>query len=164
VFVTHDQEEALDLADRVAILRDGKLIQLGKPQELYDHPTSAFVYDFLGPSCRLPGVVDEGRLRIGDWVTPAADDAPRGEVDVYFRPDEIEFAPADGAGLAAQVRGAAARGPQIRIDCLVEGKSLELQVRDVVAPAGVALGLSVRFRPTRVKLYPRSAEPAVTSP
>src|SRR5579862_6562956 len=69
VFVTHDQEEALDLADRVAILRDGKLVQLGKPQELYDPPASAFVYDFLGPSCRLPGVVEEGRLRIGDWVT-----------------------------------------------------------------------------------------------
>ena len=164
VFVTHDQEEALDLADRVAILRDGKLIQLGKPQALYDNPASAFVYDFLGPSCRLPGVVHEGRLRVGDWVTPAAADAPRGEVDVYFRPDEIEFAPADGAGLAAQVRGAAARGPQIRIDCLVEGKPLELQVRDVIAPAGVALGLSVRFRPTRVKLYPRGADAAVTSP
>ena len=164
VFVTHDQEEALDLADRVAILRDGKLIQLGKPQELYDHPASAFVYDFLGPSCRLRGVVEEGRLRVGDWVTPAAANAPNGDVDVYFRPDEIEFAPADGAGLAAQVRGAAARGPQIRVDCLVEGKALELQVRDTVAPAGVALGLSVRFRPTRVQLYPRSAESGATLP
>ena len=164
VFVTHDQEEALDLADRVAILRDGQLIQLGKPQELYDNPASAFVYDFLGPSCRLPGVVEEGRLRVGDWVTPAAPGAPSGDVDVYFRPDEIEFAPADGAGLAAQVRGAAARGPQIRIDCLVEGRPLELQVRDVIAPAGVAVGLAVRFRPTRFKLYPRSREGPITSP
>src|SRR5271156_3795383 len=57
VFVTHDQEEALEVADRVAILKDGELIQLGKPQELYDHPASAFVYDFLGPACQLPGVV-----------------------------------------------------------------------------------------------------------
>jgi sulfate transport system ATP-binding protein len=164
VFVTHDQEEALDLADRVAILRDGQLIQLGKPHALYDHPASAFVYDFLGPSCRLPGVVEAGRLRVGDWVTPAAAGAPTGEVDVYFRPDEIEFAPDDGAGLAAQVRGAAARGPQIRIDCLVEGRPLELQVRDAVAPAGVAVGLALRFRPTRFKLYPREADPVVTSP
>ena len=159
VFVTHDQEEALDLADRVAILRDGKLIQLGKPQELYDNPASAFVYDFLGPACRLPGVVEEGRLRVGDWVTQAAAGAPSGEVDVYFRPDEVEFAPDDGAGLAAQVRGTAARGPQIRIDCVVEGRTLELLVRDVVAPAGVATGLSVRFRPTRFKLYPRGEGP-----
>jgi len=158
VFVTHDQEEALDLADRVAILRDGKLIQLGRPQELYDHPASAFVYDFLGPSCRVAGVVEEGRLRVADWVTPLAPGTASGEVDLYFRPDEIEFAPSDGAGLAAQVRGAAARGPQIRIDCLVEGQLMELFVRDVVAPAGVATGLSVRFRPTRFKVYPRGAE------
>jgi sulfate transport system ATP-binding protein len=112
----------------------------------------------------LPGVVEEGRLRVGDWVTPAGVGGPAGDVDVYFRPDEIEFAPADGAGLAAQVRGAAARGPQIRIDCLVEGRPLELLVRDAITPAGVAVGLAVRFRPTRFKLYPRGAESAVTSP
>jgi sulfate transport system ATP-binding protein len=164
VFVTHDQEEALDLADRVAILRDGRLIQLGKPQELYDHPASAFVYDFLGPSCRLPGVVEEGRLRVADWVTPTAPGTASGEVDVYFRPDEIEFAPDDGAGLAAQVRGTASRGPQIRIDCQVEGQPMELFVRDVVAPVGVATGLPVRFRPTRFKLYPRGADLGATSP
>jgi sulfate transport system ATP-binding protein len=108
-------------------------------------------------------MVEDGRVRVGDWVTPAPADAPSGEVDLYFRPDEIEFAPADGAGLAAQVRGAAARGPQIRIDCLVEGRMMELFVRDVVAPAGVATGLSVRFRPTRFKLYPRGAETSPTS-
>jgi sulfate transport system ATP-binding protein len=160
VFVTHDQEEALDLADRVAILRDGRLIQLGRPQELYDHPASAFVYDFLGPSCRLPGVVEDGRLRVGDWVTAAPAEAPAGDVDLYFRPDEVEFAPHDGAGLAAEVRGAVARGPQIRIDCLVEGRPMELQVRDQLAPAGVAIGLSVRFRPSRLQLYPRTLEAA----
>jgi sulfate transport system ATP-binding protein len=112
----------------------------------------------------LPGVVEEGRLRVADWTTPIAPGAATGEVDVYFRPDEIEFAPDDGAGLAAQVRSAAARGPQIRIDCQVEGKLMELFVRDVVAPAGVATGLAVRFRPTRFKLYPRGAETGPTSP
>ncbi|HVM99959.1 MAG TPA: sulfate/molybdate ABC transporter ATP-binding protein [Caulobacteraceae bacterium] len=162
VFVTHDQEEALDLADRVAILREGRLIQLGAPQELYDQPASAFVYDFLGPSCRLPGVVEHGRLRVGDWITPASADAPVGEVDVYFRPDEVEFAPRDGAGLTAQVRATVARGPQIRLECLVEGRPMELQTRDA-APASLAAGQAVRFRPLRPRLYPRSTEP-VRSP
>ena len=55
VFVTHDQEEALDLADRVAILKDGELIQLGAPNEVYENPADPFVYDFLGAACRLPG-------------------------------------------------------------------------------------------------------------
>src|ERR1700684_2661029 len=89
VFVTHDQEEALELADLVAILNQGSLVQVGRPQELYDHPKNAFVYEFLGAACRLPGVVEGGRLRIGDWVTPAAAGAPAGDVDVYFRPDEV---------------------------------------------------------------------------
>src|ERR1700753_2986134 len=60
VFVTHDQEEALDLADRVAILKDGRLIQLGTPNEVYEAPADPFVYDFLGAACRLDGIVEDG--------------------------------------------------------------------------------------------------------
>ena len=71
VFVTHDQEEALDLADRVAILKDGELIQLGTPNEVYENPADPFVYDFLGAACRLPGIVEGGRLTVADWETKA---------------------------------------------------------------------------------------------
>ena len=71
VFVTHDQEEALDLADRVAILKDGELIQLGTPNEVYENPADPFVYDFLGAACRLPGAVEGGRLTVADWETKA---------------------------------------------------------------------------------------------
>src|SRR3954469_17726662 len=92
VFVTHDQEEALDLADRVAILKDGQLIQLGKPNEVYENPADPFVYDFLGAACRMPGVVSGGRLTVADWETDAPKDAPQGAVEVYFRPDEVAFA------------------------------------------------------------------------
>jgi sulfate transport system ATP-binding protein len=151
VFVTHDQEEALDLADRVAILKDGKLIQLGAPQTLYDDPANAFVYEFLGPACRLPGVVEAGRLRVGDWTAPAPAGAPGGAVCVYFRPDEVTF----GEGIAAQVRAVSARGPDVRIECLAAGETLELHVRSAAAPDGVAAGLAARFTLTRFKLYPR---------
>src|SRR5439155_24472202 len=96
VFVTHDQEEALDLADRVAILKDGELVQLGKPSELYEAPANPFVYDFLGAACRLPGVVAEGRLRVADWETAAPEDAPQGDVEVFFRADGVSFDAADG--------------------------------------------------------------------
>ena len=154
VFVTHDQEEALDLADRVAILRDGELVQLGKPEALYEAPATPFVYDFLGPSCRLPGMVQDGLLSVAGWTSPAPPGAPGGAVDMFFRPDEIVFAPADGAGLAAEVRGAVARGPDLRIDCLVDGQPLELRPR--VPPAGVAVGAAVRFRPERPAVFARS--------
>jgi sulfate transport system ATP-binding protein len=155
VFVTHDQEEALDLADRVAILRNGRLIQLGAPQDLYNHPKDPFVFEFLGPSCRLPGVVDGGRLRIADWESEAPPGAPTGAVDVFFRPDEVEFAPADGAGLGAQVRAAAARGPDVRVECLVEGQVLEFHVHGALLPPGVSPGLAVRVKPLRPHVYPR---------
>jgi sulfate transport system ATP-binding protein len=153
VFVTHDQEEALDLADRVAILRDGELVQLGPPQQLYDHPKTSFVYEFLGPACRLPAVVSEGRLRVGEWVTAAPEGAPTGETDLYFRPDEVEFT--SGAdGIAAEVVGVAARGPDLRVECVVAGQGLELHAR---APFSVTPGASVRIRPTRPAVYPRVA-------
>ncbi|HEX8959338.1 MAG TPA: sulfate/molybdate ABC transporter ATP-binding protein [Solirubrobacterales bacterium] len=157
VFVTHDQEEALDLADRVAILREGRLVQLGRPQDLYNDPADAFVFEFLGAACRLPGVVAEGRLRIADWETPAPAGAPSGPVQVFFRPDEVEFAPADGAGLAAEVRATVARGPDVRVDCVIEEASIELHAHGPLLPPGVAAGLSVRVKPTRPRIYQRTS-------
>jgi sulfate transport system ATP-binding protein len=153
IFVTHDQEEALDLADRVAVLKDGKLIQLGRPHDLYDNPSSAFVYEFLGPACRLPGVVDAGRLRIGDWATAAPPGAPTGEVSVYFRPDEVRFAP---DGVAAQVRTVSTRGTGLRVECVAEGERLDLHVRAQGLPEGLAAGGAARFVPARFQLYPRA--------
>src|SRR5678815_830177 len=91
VFVTHDQEEALDLADRVAIMRDGELIQLGTPNEVYENPADPFVYDFLGAACRMPGVIEAGRLTVAGWESKAPKDAPEGPVEVFFRPDEVAF-------------------------------------------------------------------------
>ncbi|MEO8114031.1 MAG: sulfate/molybdate ABC transporter ATP-binding protein [Phenylobacterium sp.] len=153
VFVTHDQEEALDLADRVAILKDGELIQLGAPNEVYEDPATPFVFDFLGAACRLPGVVQDGRLRVFDWETKAPKGAPQGKVEVFFRPDEVAFAPSDGAGLGAQVTAVAQRGPDVRIECLIEGQVLELAAHGPTMPPGVAPGLALRIRPTRPKVY-----------
>ncbi len=153
VFVTHDQEEALDLADRVAILKDGQLKQLGTPNEVYENPADPFVYDFLGAACRLPGTVAGGRLTVADWDTKAPKDAPQGPVEVYFRPDEVTFAPADGAGLAGEVKAVAARGPDVRVECLIEGQIFELEARGPSVPAGVAPGLALRIKPMRPKIY-----------
>ncbi|MDB5462431.1 MAG: cysA [Phenylobacterium sp.] len=157
VFVTHDQEEALDLADRVAILKGGKLIQLGTPNEVYENPADPFVYDFLGAACRLPGTVEGGRLTVADWETKAPKDAPQGPVEVFFRPDEVTFAPPDGAGLAGEVKAVAARGPDVRIECLIEGRVFELEARGPNVPAGVAPGLSLRIKPLRPRVYARPA-------
>ncbi|MFI4965472.1 MAG: sulfate/molybdate ABC transporter ATP-binding protein [Caulobacterales bacterium] len=158
VFVTHDQEEALDLADRVAILKDGTLRQLGRPNEVYENPADPFVYDFLGAACRLPGVVDGGRLTVADWESKAPPDAPQGRVEVFFRPNEVMFAPLDGAGLAGEVRAVAARGPDVRNESLIEGRLFELEARGPGIPNGVAPGLSLRIKPLRPRVYAARAQ------
>jgi sulfate transport system ATP-binding protein len=154
VFVTHDQEEALDLADRVAILKDGELVQLGTPNEVYEDPATPFVYDFLGAACRLPGEIRGGRMTVADWETAAPAGAPQGPVEVFFRPDEVAFAPAGGQGLAADVRAVAQRGPDVRIECVIAGQVFELEAHGPTLPQGVTPGLPVRIEPMRPRVYP----------
>jgi len=155
VFVTHDQEEALDLADRVAILKDGHLVQVGAPQEVYENPATAFVFDFLGASCRLPGEIGPEGLTVAGWTSPPPPGAPAsGPVEVFFRPHEVEILPPDQPGVAATVRAVALAGAMTRVECLVGDEILELQssgggaVPDFVGP-----GKAVRLRPLRPKVY-----------
>jgi sulfate transport system ATP-binding protein len=90
VFVTHDQEEALELADRVAILNAGKLEQVGTPDEVYDHPASAFVMSFVGDTSSIPVEVEGGRLAYAGQpfradVTGSCGDRGR----LYVRPKDL---------------------------------------------------------------------------
>jgi sulfate transport system ATP-binding protein len=153
VFVTHDQEEALDLADRVAVLRDGELVQVGKPNDVYEHPANGFVFDFLGAACRLPGVVEGGRLTVADWVSAAPADAPQGAVELFFRPDEVVFSGESGAGFSAKVVGAALRGASGRVDCAVGDRVLELAARGPDLPEGIMQGAQIRVAPSRYKVF-----------
>jgi sulfate transport system ATP-binding protein len=91
VFVTHDQEEALDVADRIVVLRAGRIEQIGTAAELYDAPASAFVCGFLGEVNRLRGEWRDNVLRIGDarWPAPGAHGLHDGTVDVCVRPGDL---------------------------------------------------------------------------
>jgi sulfate transport system ATP-binding protein len=154
VFVTHDQEEALDLADRVAILNDGELVQVGAPQEVYERPRSAFIFDFLGASCRLPGQVDGGRLQVAGWETAAPAGAAPGRVEVFFRPHEVALAPPDEDGVAATVRSIVAAGPVTRVDCAVGDERLEIHGPAHGLPEGLAAGQVVKLKLLRPSAYP----------
>ena len=90
VFVTHDQDEALELADRVAILNEGRLEQIGTPDEVYERPASPFVMSFVGDTSRVPVVVERGKVLLGELPLPV-DVLPErdGAASLYVRPKDI---------------------------------------------------------------------------
>jgi sulfate transport system ATP-binding protein len=154
VFVTHDQEEALDLADRVAILKEGELVQVGAPAEVYEKPANAFVYDFLGSACRLPGAVAGGKLSVAGWETKAPSGAPSGPVEVFFRPNEVAFGPARGAGLPVTVSQVSRRGPEVYIEGHAAGRLLCLEARRDDLPTAAQPGAVLKVRPLNPAIYP----------
>lgn len=92
VFVTHDQEEALEVVDRVVIMNEGGVEQIGTPEEVYDHPATPFVYHFLGNVNLFHGRIHEGRARLGDIELEAPEHADAQNVPAvgYARPHDIE--------------------------------------------------------------------------
>jgi spermidine/putrescine transport system ATP-binding protein len=102
VYVTHDQEEALTMSDRIAVMNSGKVEQLGTPEELYDRPTSRFVADFIGSTNLLNGQVEgDGRVRLstGELVPVAHDGLPSGtDIEISLRPEAIAIVPASAEG------------------------------------------------------------------
>ena len=101
IYVTHDPEEALSISDRIAVMRAGKVMQIGGPREIYDNPANMFVANFIGTSCFLDGTAKNGKVRILDAadVNARVDPAFAGKVKVSVRPEHfiIESKPTDGA-------------------------------------------------------------------
>jgi putative spermidine/putrescine transport system ATP-binding protein len=92
VFVTHDQEEALAVADRVAVMRAGRIEQIGAPEELYARPASAFVADFVGLSNRMPGVVVDDVVLVEGQPLPLIDPgSASGDVLALVRPEDVDL-------------------------------------------------------------------------
>jgi sulfate transport system ATP-binding protein len=119
VFVTHDQEEALEVSDRVAIMDAGRIEQVGTPQSVYDNPANPFVYSFLGNVNLFHGRVKEGRATIGDFEVDApelrnASDSP---AVGYARPHEMEVSrePHGSDALAVEIVQIQAVGPNVKL-------------------------------------------------
>src|SRR6266536_3546615 len=93
VFITHDQEEALELGDRIAVLNDGHLEQIGTPDEVYNQPATEYVATFLGAANLLLGVVTQGSVEIGSARLPADKETKRfregQSVKLVFRPEDV---------------------------------------------------------------------------
>jgi putative spermidine/putrescine transport system ATP-binding protein/spermidine/putrescine transport system ATP-binding protein len=117
VFVTHDQEEALTLSDRVAVMRNGVIEQTGAPREIYDRPRTEFVAGFLGASNFLAGAVVARDGGVAIVETPAGRaavlaDSPVGQkVRIAIRPERLRIESVQGPGLPARIRDIVYRGP-----------------------------------------------------
>ncbi len=118
LYVTHDQEEALALSDRVAVMRAGRIEQVGTPGDIYHRPRSRFVAEFIGTSNLLTGTVEAGGLRVGGALWPVAVAGTRtGEaVTVLVRPEHLTIAPEEGRDvLAGSIIGATFLGATRRL-------------------------------------------------
>jgi putative spermidine/putrescine transport system ATP-binding protein len=122
LFVTHDQEEALSMADRVGVMRDGRLEQAAAPDELYTRPATAFVAEFVGTSSRIPGELRGGQVSVLGSLVPVHDTGQvpgPGPVDVLARPENLRVtAVAGGNGIVAD---RTFRGPVTRLSVLLSG-------------------------------------------
>ncbi|TWF52144.1 sulfate/molybdate ABC transporter ATP-binding protein [Neorhizobium alkalisoli] len=127
IFVTHDQEEALDLADRVVILKDGQIVQQGTAQEVCRNPQSAFVMKFLGDANVLSADVRDGRAYAGGAEVDAAGIAD-GKAELYARPADLDWQ-ANGPGIAARITRVMDRPDSRRVLAETEsGEQLEFDV------------------------------------
>ena len=93
IFVTHDQEEALEVADQIIVMNKGNVEQIGSPREVYEQPATPFVFDFLGQANRFEGQHHQGVVQIGEDRVQLLNqpNAPQGKVIAFARPDELHI-------------------------------------------------------------------------
>ena len=160
VFVTHDQQEALDVADTIVVLNRGRIEQIGAPGQVYDSPSSGFVHRFLGEVNELPVQVLDGRARVGPLDLAAAEGVGPGSV-VLVRPHELEVL-REGAGWPATVTSVREIGAIVRLELAPEGHAadspLEAEIsRERLANESFKVGQKVQVRLRRWQIYPEAA-------
>jgi sulfate transport system ATP-binding protein len=160
IFVTHDQEEALEVADQVVLMNKGHVEQLGTPSDVYNHPASPFVYGFLGNVNLFHGRVNDGVLASGDatFHAPQFADVKNGEGIAYVRPHDldVERYVAGGEGVAVKLRRAHAIGPLAQLDL---ERADNAQIIEAVIPneryreLGLRDGETLLVKPKRMHVF-----------
>ena len=159
IFVTHDQQEAIEVADTIVVLNRGRIEQTGIPGEVYDVPSSAFVHRFLGQVNELPIKWRAGRALVGTLdLGTVADGAPDGERIALIRPHEIDIAGPD-EGWPAIVQDVRVIGPIVRVELCAEGQAvretLEAEIsREQFDQQKYHVGQKVGVKFRRWQVYP----------
>ena len=159
VFVTHDQEEALELADRIVVMNRGAVEQLGSVDQVYEHPASPFVFDFLGGGNVIPAELRGRRLFVGDVEIASLHDSlhPNGAVNIHVRPGDLRIAGDGQTGVDVRLQTVQRTGPIVRATAQAQGVSSALSIElphlhhDV--PHFTA-GTQLRLRLMQFSVYP----------
>ncbi|UXS04801.1 sulfate/molybdate ABC transporter ATP-binding protein [Agrobacterium tumefaciens] len=151
IFVTHDQEEALDLADRVVILNQGEIVQQGTPKDVCRQPNSAFVMKFLGDANKVSGEARGGKIYVGKSELPFAYGQADGAVEIYARPGDLEWDDLHD-GIPARVTRVLDRAGERRVIANTDnGDQLEF---DVPPESNVEAGERGSIIIRRAKIFP----------
>lgn len=167
VFVTHDQEEALEVSDTVVLMNQGKLEQIGSPQEVYDHPATPFAYGFLGNVNRFEGMISQGHFKFGDLVLDQAevsDLQDQSKAIAFARPSDLDIAPSQSGqvGIPAVIDRILSFGPTSRIELTSDGaftdsgRPIEFEVhwpRERVIDASLQEGMHVKLIPNGLRVF-----------
>jgi sulfate/thiosulfate transport system ATP-binding protein len=158
VFVTHDQEEALELADRVVVMSEGKIEQIGTPDEIYDEPNSPFVFSFIGESSALPVQLAEGRV----WLDSRPLDLPQGNLpsgpaQLFLRPHDVEIVVDPERALWGTISTHRRHEGARRVELSVGPQNSRVEI-EIPADLRLELAREIAFLPRRYRLYPTTPQ------
>ncbi|HEV2673453.1 MAG TPA: sulfate ABC transporter ATP-binding protein [Aliidongia sp.] len=156
VFVTHDQEEAMELADRIVVMRAGKIEQVGTPAEVYAAPASPFVYGFLGQANRLACTITDGVAQVAGTDLCRGLALPDGPATAWFRPHHVELVPPPGIrSLEGELIDLTAIGPRMRATIGYENITITVELAAIDPAHGdLIVGQPCRWLPREVRIYP----------
>ena len=155
VFVTHDQEEALEVSDRVVVMNEGRIEQVGSPEEVYHQPASAFVYDFLGNVNLFRGRMEGERPGVGESASGLSSDSKPSIV--YVRPHalDIDREPQAGLHYRATIKHINSAGPLVKVEAIAEwGDPVHVEIsQERFQELQVRKGDEVFLRPRDMKVF-----------
>jgi sulfate transport system ATP-binding protein len=166
IFVTHDQGEAMEVADRIVVMNKGVVEQIADPVTLYDEPASPFVFEFIGSSNRFDGKLSAGELTIGTLLRFPAPELAQvaGDAIAYVRPNDFTLAPAGASqGFAGIMRHVSVVGPLVHLQVGVPGGVLEAEIaRDTLGNHPLKIGTKVVLVPRRVRVFASAVPSGLT--